>query len=1019
MDTHDLKSVCLGARRQWFGRVGTSLLRLFWVCFFLGFLEFGFPNVVFSSDPELDFQTQVLPLLQTHCLECHSHDAGVMEGDLALDWKSGWEVGGQRGPAIIPGDVDGSLLIQAIRHSHDELEMPAEKLPDEVIQVFERWVRDGAPDPRVSRPASEASDPLDWWSLRPLVRPAVPSREIAGTVSDASNPIDAFLEDRYAELGLKPAPQALPRELVRRLSVDIRGIQPSFEEVVEFQSHPTENQWARLVEQMLGSPQYGERWARHWFDTIHFADSHGFEHDVFRPNAWPFRDYVIQALNADMPWAEFVCAQLAADHFSPGDPHANVALGFLGAGPYDQSAAATAPKSFEYLDRDDLVTQVSAAFLSTTANCARCHSHKFDPISQEDYFSLQAVFAGIGKGDIPYDRDPDVAAKRRYWTRVKDLAAKGTPEEVRSDEFRPLVEKWEASKPPSWESFETHTFVSTGGADLMVLDDKSILSGGPRPDTETVVVTGTSGLQRITAVRLEVMTDPSLPMTGPGRQDNGNLHLNEFVVEHFTNAQLKSKKLSIASATADFNQQGWTVAHAIDGDPKTAWGIYPAVGQSHMAVFQFAEPIEFSEGDRLAITLRQTHGDGHVIGRFRIAVTDGPLELVSVIPHEVQAIIETPSEERTEESETVLRRFIIDSEATRELKKLPPQDKVYAAGAVAENERGIIRYETPRTIRVLSRGDIEKPRDEVMPGALGALLHLNGRFKIEENLPESRRRAALAEWIVHPDNPLSWRSIANRVWHYHFGRGLCDTPSDFGRMGGEPSHPELLDWLACELRDHGGSLKHLHRLICTSRVYRQTSQVTAADLTADQDNRYLARMVRRRMDADTYRDSVLAVASELDNTMGGPGIKQFSESPGPQVTPVLDYSNFDLSSAGATRRSIYRVVWRGIPDPLMESLDFPDLGLLAPVRNVSSSPLQALTLRNHRFPLHHAQRFADFCSHRFDSDVESMISEAVRRVWLREPSPDEVRNMQLFVSENGMAALCRALLASNEFLYVP
>jgi len=842
----------------------------------------------------------------------------------------------------------------------------------------------------VTIPFACAEDPNkahEWWSLKRLKAPAVPPQ--------AKHPIDAFIEAKLAEKGLKHSPEADARTLVRRVFYDLHGLPPTIEDVERYKAQS----WPELVDRLLASPHYGERWARHWLDTIHFADSHGFEHDVMRTNAWRYRDYVINSLNHDTPWDRFIREQLAADAFYPENPGLTVALGFLGAGTYDQSAAGTAPKNFEYLDRDDLVTQTMGAFVSTTANCARCHAHKFDPIAQEDYYGLQAVFAGIGKGDIFFDDDPAMAKERKRWQAL--LSATN----FQSAENQKLVDEWESQRgaTAAWQPLEIETFTSSDGATLTRQADGSILSGGKRPDKDVVTVTGTTKLHQVTAFRLEVLTDDSLPMKGPGRADNGNLHLNEFELQVFP----KGEKLKVRRASSDFDQSGWTIAHAIDGNLETAWGNHPAEGQAHYAVFELEQALRFETGKKIAVLLKQVHGGSHLIGRFRMLVTDAPGPATVALPMLVESALKVSREQRTAEQRDAIASVVLKHRARDALARLPVPTKVWAAGAVAENERGMINYSEPRVIRLLKRGELDKPQEEVAPGSLSAVNWLKGRF---ETGNEAARRAALADWIADPENPLTWRSIVNRVWHSHFGKGLCDSPNDFGRMGGVPSHPELLNWLAVWFRDEAkGSLKELHRLILTSAAYRQSSAHREDAAAIDPENRLLWRVNRHRLDADSYRDAVLAVSGRLDCRMGGPGAAQFKQYPGPQATPVLDYSVFDWSHPEGARRSIYRVVWRGIADPFMEALDFPDLGLLAPVRSFSASPLQALALMNNPFVVHHAEVMA-----KSGTDIRTIV----RKAWLRDPTADEFADLARLNEEHGLASVCRLLFNSNEFLFI-
>jgi hypothetical protein len=973
----------------------------------LGLLALTAEATVRAAPP--DFAADVAPILARRCLACHSHAAGTMEGGLALDWRSGWEQGGSRGPAIVPGSAATSLLATAIRHGDPGLRMPEERLPDREIAILEAWIDSGAADPRVAPPAPQT--PGDFWSLLPLERPPVPVPP-AGTA--AANPIDAFLDAANDAAGIAPAPEADRRTFIRRATIGLHGLPPTPEEVEAFVADASPGAHERLVDRLLASPRLGERFARHWLDCVHYADSHGFEHDVFRPNAWPYRDWVIGAFNADMPWPTFVRAQLAADALFPGDAPMQAALGFLGAGTYDHSAAATAPRSFENLDRDDMVTQTLQALASTTANCARCHAHKFDPVSQEDYYALQAVFAGVGKGEIDWEPDAAVAGERRRWNRLADMV-RSSPAALLDEPEAALVAEWEGQGRSLWTAPALASFTSAFAADLARQADGSILSGGTAPEREVVTLTVRGPRPAITGVRLDLLPDDSLPERGPGRAPNGNLHLSEVELRLFP-AEGIPRAVAIARASADFNQEGWTIDHAIDGKPATAWGIHPEEGKPHHAVFVLAERLSLDEGDTLAIVLRQLHGGAHVIGRFRLTLTDGNPEGTLALPTEAEAALSRPAEARTRDERTALAAAVVGARAADELRRLPPPRKLYAAAVTAMNERGTITIDPPREIRLLHRGDVDQPREPVGPGALSAVAGLPARFEIPAGAPESARRAALADWLVAPSNPLVWRSIANRVWQWHFGRGLCDTPNDFGRMGSLPSHPELLDWLACELRD-SSSLHRLHRLICTSRAYRRSSATTSEAFAADPDGRLLARMPRPRVDAETFFDGVLLASGLLDGARGGPGVARFTQRPGAQLTPILDYDAFDLASPGAGRRAIYRVVWRGIPDPLFDALDFPDLGLLAPTRGFSASALQSLVLANNRFVLH-AARALEARAETETGDLAGRVRFIVRRVWLREPEGDELADLVALAERHGLAAVARALFNSDEFLFV-
>jgi hypothetical protein len=977
----------------------------------------GMTGRVRADDSAEFFHSQVEPILRRHCFECHSHASGQMENGLALDWKSGWTTGGKRGPAIAPHKPDESLLIRAVEHRDPDLKMPEEKLTQSEIDVLVEWVRQGAFDDRVAAPQGPPTD--DWWSLKPLVAPPVPGE---GTL----HPIDAFIGVKLAESALSSSHAATPRELIRRLYFDLTGLPPAPDEVARFETDPSEAAYLQLVDQLLASPRYGERWARHWFDTIHFADSHGYEHDVERKHAWPYRDYVIDALNTDRPWATFIRQQLAVDQFEPESGHLIPALGFLGAGTFDYSTYATGPVTFDYLDRDDMLTQTMAAFVSTTANCARCHAHKFDPIAQEDYYALQAVFSGIVKGDIHYDADPRVHAERSRLKYLLEAAQGGDAAALQSEMSQSLVAKWtsERGSGADWKPVGLQSYISTDGATLSREADDLILASGTNPERDNYVVTLTSPLPRVTALRLDLVPHDSLPMKGPGRCHNGNLHLSEVMITVFRPGEKSGQSVAISRASADFNQEGWGVTRAIDGDPATAWGIYPAVAQPHHAVFELTQPLDLPEGSLLTVSLKQLHGGSHLIGAFRLSVTESPAAQTLALPRDIEEALAIDPAQRSAAQNLTIAGHVVRVAAEAELARLPAQATVFAVAPTVAIPLGgsktlAAALPTPKVVHLLQRGDINKPQHEVPPGALSALKHAPSRFTEIVSQKESLRRAALADWIAHRDNVLTWRSAVNRVWHYHFGRGICDTPSDFGRMGGVPSHPELIDWLAVWFRDEaGGSLKKLHRLIVTSRTYRQSAEPRSEAAAIDAGNRLLWRQNRFRLDADSYRDFVLIAAGRLDLTMGGPAVQHFHQSPGAQLTPKLDYAAYDWATAGSNRRSIYRFVWRGIPDPLMSALDFPDLGLLAPIRSDSISPLQALALYNNNFVLFHSQAMADQIAGAA-TDVDQQINEAVRRAWQRAPSKQEQEQLRAYVQVHGLAALCRLLVNSSEFLFVP
>jgi hypothetical protein len=470
---------------------------------------------------------------------------------------------------------------------------------------------------------------------------------------------------------------------------------------------------------------------------------------------------------------------------------------------------------------------------------------------------------------------------------------------------------------------------------------------------------------------------------------------------------------------ADFDQAGWTVSMAIDGNPATAWGIHPAVGRPHQAVFTCREPVGGPGGTRLTFTLEQTHGGGHLIGRLRLSVTTAaaPVRLAP-LPGDVTTLLATPVAKRSDAQKAELARFVLKRGVEERLSQLPAARMVYAGASEFQPRENFKPARGCRPVFVLRRGDINQPLAPAAPGALSCLPGLPARLDVSRAEDEGERRAGLARWLTDPRNALTWRSIANRVWHYHLGRGIVSTPSDLGKMGAAPTHPELLDWLAAEMRDSaGGSLKSLHRLILTSATYRQSSAHREEYAKVDGDNLLLWRMNRTRLDAESVRDAVLAVSGKLDRTMGGPSVKHFLQSPGIHVTPKVDYGAFDVDAAGAHRRSVYRFVFRTLPDPFLDALDCPDASQFAPVRSSSVTPLQALALLNDRFMVRQAEHFAARVS------AAGEMRERVRQAWTlalgREPGEKELALLTAYAERHGLANACRVILNTNEFVFVP
>lgn len=868
-----------------------------------------------------------------------------------------------------------------------------------------------------------------WWALRPLAVLQPPQ------VADNPRPkhaVDAFIQAACRERGLETSPEADRRTLLRRLSFDLTGLAPGPDEVRRFESDRADGAYERAVDALLQSPRYGERWARHWMDAVHFAETHGHDQDRIRTNAWPYRDYLIASFNQDKPYSRFVQEQVAGDVLFPGNPEGVVAMGLISAGPWDESTLRDIREDTldrqmgRYLDRDDMVTTVMQTFTSTTVHCARCHDHKFDPISQKDYYSLQAVFAGVDRANRPYDADPGVARKRAELRRNRDRVVQGDKAYILQAAGQGHLESWVealSGRGVVWKTVDPESFVSVAGAVLGKRPDGSLLVSGKHGPTDVYSLTAPATLKELTGVRLEVLPDPSLPHGGPGRELNGNMHLSEFQLMVFDSGSPTGRIVRILNASSDYDQPGWTIRHAIDGDDKTAWGIYPKVGEAHMAVFELAEPLRVSPGSKLTFLMKQLHG-GHCMGHLRLSVTDAPARFIKVYPSEVQSVLELSPAQWSEAQRLTLATWFVRGELEAALQALPPASYVYAAASDFPPDGSHKPAGSPRVVQVLRRGEIGKPGEVVSSGALSCLTELSTHFKTVDSKDEGARRAALARWLTDRNNPLLWRSIVNRVWQHHFGRGLVETVNDFGAMGSKPSHPELLDWLAVWFRDEaGGSLKRLHRLLVTSQTYRQRSVFepgpagVEAARALDVENRYLSRMNRQRMDAEQVRDTLLQVSGRLDLRMGGPSDQQFELKPGIHVTPKVDYTRFDMDGAAGARRGVYRFLFRTLPDPFMDALDCPAGDQLAPVRTASVTVQQALALWNNAFVARQAEHLGARLG-KETTGTNQAVSRAFQLLLNRAPTAEESEEFGRYAAQHGLANLARLLINSNEFMFI-
>jgi len=993
-------------------------------------------SLVASADTPVEFERDVLPILQKHCHACHGPE--TQKSGYRLDLRDTALRGGDSGkPSIVPHDAQASPLIRFVSGADPEMLMPPRKsgqsgLNASEVETLKHWINAGPAWPEALAGNSEESTLL--WSLTPLQPLPVPPGRI--------HPIDAFIVATLAEKGLEPAPAADRITLLRRLSYDLTGLPPTEDERTAFVSDDRPNAYDTLVTRLLDSPRHGEHWARHWLDIANYADTHGNDHDYARPNAWPYRDYVIRSFNSDKPYTQFVLEQVAGDALFPDDPDATVALGFLAAGPWDHTLMVTVREDTvdhrmaQNLDRDSMVSAAVGTFQSLTIHCARCHNHKFDPISQREYYTLQAVFAGVDRADRPFDPESRTHATRQRLLAERRLIDTRHPAllaRLESSEVIRTVQSWEEAwqhREQAWSALDILSVISNGGATLTRETDGSWFASGKRPDRDTYIVTARRKAGTLRAVRLEVLPDDRLPQRGPGRWDNGNFHLSEFRAFASTNGTQESgTPIVFARAAADYNEgPAISAAQAIDGKNETQWGVHPRYGQPHEAVFEPKDPPASPDGTILTLLLEHQDGaPGHGIGRFRLSTTDrDPAgSILQPLAVELTAILRTPLAERTPAQRQDLALAVLKSNLQRALAGLPEPHHVYAVTRDFPPDGPNFKPSPqPRAIHVLARGDLAKPGDLVGPGTLGCVPGLPGELTLSatEAEDESLRRAALARWLVDERNVLTWRSIVNRVWSYHFGRGLCDTPNDFGRMGGTPSHPALLDWLAVWFRDDAkGSLKALHRLIVTSDTWQQSSRAKQVP-EFDSDNRLLWRQNRPRLTAEQVRDTVLSLGDRLDTSMGGTSAVQFNSRGDATFNaggnpPYLDYEHFDPDAAAARRRAVYRFVFRTVPDPFMDALDCPDGAAVTPVRSVSTTALQAFALLNNPFLIRQSEHIAARIAAQA-SQPEAQANTAFQRILLRDARAPERVRFAAYIERHGLANATQLLLNSNEFLHL-
>lgn len=889
---------------------------------------------------EVDFSRDVLPILRDHCLDCHGTE--TQESTFRIDSMVGALTGGNSGePAVVPGKSDQSHLIRLVTSEDDDERMPpdAEPLSKRQIDVLRSWIDEEA----AWQPARDqrASRKVEHWSMQPVVRPAVPP-------SDSPHAIDAFIDRRLATSELKRSANASRRRLIRRLHLVMHGLPPTPEQVESFVHDTHPDAWESLVEEVLKSTRYGERFATHWLDLVRFGETHGFETNRERPHAWRYRDWVIDAFNADKAYDDFVFQQIAGDTVNE-----DVGTGFLVAGPYDLVKGQD-PKLGLIQRQDelaDMINTTGTAFMGLTLGCARCHNHKFDPVSQTDYYSLQAVFAGVNHADRKLPLDDDVR---------KELAKSATQENVLRERLEKFVSKTPLRDPVSAKR-NVEEF-SPVDARFVRMTIQATTHGEPCID-ELEIFAGEENV--------------ALASSGATASSSG-----DFVHPLHKLAQINDGEYG--------NSKSWISKSRRDG-----WVQIELAQRSEVSRIVWARDRLGNYSDRLAT-------------QYVIEVS---------LDQETWLTVASSADRAAFSKE-------VDSGPNYDFDSFPPEQAAEGRKTLAEIQRLVAKrkqletgelayagtFSQPGPTHRLYRGEPDAKREQVSPDAIAVL----GRLGLSDAAPERDRRVALAKWIVHPQHPLTARVMVNRLWHFHFGTGVVDTPSDFGGNGSSPSHPELLDWLAAEFVESGWSIKHLQRLILTSQTWRQDSRPSIDAMRVDASTRLLWRFPPRRLEAEGIRDGILSVTGKLDFDMGGPGFSAFEVD----MENVRHYHPKQSFDAKDWRRMIYMTKVRQERDAVFGVFDCPDGSQVTPKRSRSTTPLQALNLLNSRFVMQQAEILAErLRSERSSSDEQ--VRRAYQLCFSRPADRGEIDRAVDFIRVNGLVQFCRAMFNANEFLFIP
>ena len=948
-----------------------------------------------ASVEPVDYAKDIQPILAKHCYSCHG--AEKQKSGLRLDRKSDALAGGDTGKVIFPGRSAESILIHNVAGLDPEMIMPPEdeRLTTVEIAKLRAWIDQGAvwPDDAAT-PASRATN---HWAFKP------PQRAMLPAVKDqrwVRNPIDAFVAARLEQEGIAPSPEADRVTLLRRLSLDLLGLPPTPQEVTAFVQDTAPDAYERVVDRLLASPHYGERWGRHWLDLARYADSDGYEKDSPRPYAYLFRDWVIDAINRDVPFDQFTIEQLAGDLLPNATEQQRIATGFHRQTLTNREGGVD-KEEFRTKATVDRVSTTGSAWLGLTVGCAECHTHKFDPITQREFYQLYAFFNNASEKDVPAPQPSELAEytrKMNVWERkqaelepaMQALIAKVDADKLRAWEDSVIVpaSRWTILKP-------TKVVIAVGDGETQLTPGRDNVISPRLRDTARgrFTIEAAPKAKAITGFRVDALEEQGKLI---GRGEKGDFALAEFSVS-LQMGKSEPRKLEVVAARADFSGPESDAARALDGNVETGWSIAPETNQPHVIVFELRDPLEVPVGAKLIFKLDQSTVG--VMNRFRLgfSASEPPLH-ASPLPDSVLANLKVPREKRTERQNAELARFFVE-QFDAEGRKLRGALAAHAAAKpkYPETTAAILVAEERKT-HIHVRGDFLRPGDEVEPGTLSVLHPFHPRG-------EKPDRLDLARWLVDPANPLTARVAVNHVWKDLFGRALVNPVNDFGTRGEPPSHPELLDWLALAFSAPrsasdpgalGWSRKKLIKLIVTSATYRQTSQMRPELAERDPNNVLLARQNRFRLEAETVRDLYLATSGLLNPAIGGPSIRPQL----PADIAALGYANsvkWQESKGGEQyRRGLYIFFQRTVPYPMLMTFDAPDSNTSCARRERSNTPLQALTLLNDPVFFECAQTLGKRVAQAPATSTDDRIRRAFVTCLARQPSEAELDRLRQF-----------------------